>query len=253
MTTETDQTAPPQLRLRHRILSAGAWALGAYGGTLSVRFLSNLILTRLLFPEAFGAIAAAMAMIAGLVLITDFGVQAAVVQSPRGDQAAFLRSAWVFQLWRGFTVWLVLAGFCALISTSAIRDVLPSTSIFADRTLPLLTAILGFNVVLSSAESTSMYLSIRHLNYKPVVLIDLAGKILSVPIIIAWAWIAPSVWALVGGILAAGVARLILSHVWVPGPRMNLNWEREHFQEIFVFGKWIVVSSVASFLASSAT
>jgi O-antigen/teichoic acid export membrane protein len=66
---------------------------------------------------------------------------------------------------------------------------------------------------------------------------------------IIWAWIAPSVWALVGGTLIASVLRLVLSHTMIPGPRMGLNWEKDHLQEIVRFGRWIAVSSFATFIA----
>ena len=69
-------------------------------------------MTRLLFPEAYGLVAAASAPIVGLTLISDFGIHALIVQSPRGDQDDFLRSAWVFQFWRGICD---LAGTCTVL------------------------------------------------------------------------------------------------------------------------------------------
>jgi O-antigen/teichoic acid export membrane protein len=246
----SNQTTPPQTRLRNRIFAASAWNLVSFGAGFFVRILSNLILTRLLFPEAFGAIAAATALIVGLALISDFGVRAVIVQSPRGGQDSFLRSAWVFQLWRGVAVWIVLAALCALISASPIRDLLPTASVFADRTLPLVTASLGLIVVFGGAESTAVSLQVRHINYKQLVWLELISKILSLPIIIIWAWLAPSVWALVAGIVASSFIRMVLTHVWVPGPRMSLNWEKDHFQEIVRFGRWIVVSSFATFIGA---
>ena len=57
-------------------------------------------------------------------------------------------------------------------------------------------------------------------------------------------------WALVAGSLASSVVRLLLSHIVVPGPRMAIQWKTEHFQEILHFGKWITVSSIASFVTS---
>ena len=59
-----------------------------------------------------------------------------------------------------------------------------------------------------------------------------------------WAWVAPSVWAIVAGMLTGGVLGFFLSHTIVPGPRMELrSWERTHFDEIIQFGRWIVISS----------
>lgn len=249
MISQLDHTTPFQARLRDRIVKAGAWTLGGYGVDLFVRLLSNLILTRLLFPEAFGAIAAAMALIVGLALISDFGVRAVIIQSPRGEQVGFLRSAWVFQLWRGTLLWIILVGLCLLLDLSIIRNLLPPSSVFANHSFALVTACLGFTLVLGAAESTCVSLNVRRLNYRPIVIIDLAGRICGLPVMLIWAWIAPSVWALVGGALAGSLLRLVLSHTLVPGPSMGLNWDTQHFHEIIRFGRWIVVASIATFIS----
>ena len=110
------------MRLRHRILRAGAWTAGAYGVELTTRLVTNLVMTRLLFPEAFGLVAASTSLIIGLTLLTDFGIRAVVIQSVRGEDDAFLRSAWVFQLSRGAILWLILVIVCGLISIPAIRN-----------------------------------------------------------------------------------------------------------------------------------
>jgi O-antigen/teichoic acid export membrane protein len=206
-------------------------------------------MTRLLFPEAFGVIAAATAPIVGLTLISDFGIRPVIVQSSRGDQDNFLRSAWVFQLWRGIALWAVLAVFCALISVSAIHTLIPVDSVYASRSFPLVTAILGISLVLNALESTGIFLNMRRLNLKPIILLDMAGRLVALPIMVIWASLMPSVWAIVGGSLAGSMCRLILSHLVIPGPRMALRWDKDHFDEIIRFGKWIVVSSLASFVS----
>lgn len=235
-------------RLREKALRAGLWTLGAHGFDLALSMISNLIMTRLLFPEAFGLVAAATAPIAGLALVSDFGVHTVIIQSSRGDEADFLRSGWVFQLWRGIMMWAVLAIFCLVISLRVVRDQLPTESVYAHQSFPLVTAVMGFGLVLGSAESTALFLNLRRLNQAPIVILGILSRILTLPITIAWAFAMPSVWALVGGGLIGGVVRLVLSHTIVPGPSMALRWKKDHLQEIVHFGKWIAVSSLASFV-----
>ena len=81
-------------------------------------------------------------------------------------------------------------------------------------------AALGFNVVFNGFESMTLALSVRHINYRTVVIFDVVAKVLSIPVMLIWAWLAPSVWALVAGTLAGGFFRAVLSHVMVPGPSM---------------------------------
>lgn len=238
------------MQLKNRIINAGMWTAGAYGIELSTRLLTNVLLTRLLFPEAFGIIAAATSLIVGLALISDFGVRAVVIRSEYGESPCFLRSAWVFQLTRGVLLWAILAIACAVLSIPTVQNNLPSRSVFADRSFPILTAVLGVQLLLSGLESTSIALNVRRLNYRSVVVVDLAGKIVPVPIMVAVAWFYPSAWALAVGSLAGGATRIWLSHFAIPGPKMALRWKQSHVKEIVHFGKWITASSIASFVSS---
>lgn len=238
------------MELRKRALRAALWTVGAYGLDLAARLLSTLVMTRLLFPSAFGVIAAATAIIVGLGLISDFGVHAVIIQSSRGEDDHFLRSAWVFQGSRGILLWLVLLVVCIALSLGPIRRVLPMDSVFADPSFPMITGALGINLVLAGFEFTALSLNIRKLHFKPTVLVDIAGKLTTIPVMIAWAWFFPSAWALVAGSLASGLVRVAMSHTVVPGPRMVAQWKSEHFGEIVRFGKWITLSSIASFITS---
>jgi O-antigen/teichoic acid export membrane protein len=244
-----DKSQPPHTRLRDRALKAGVWTLGAYGFDLALRLISNLILTRLLFPEAFAVVAAATALIVGLSLVSDFGLRAVIIQSPRGDHDAFLRSAWTFQVWRGIAIWVTLVILCALMDAPAVRNMVPIDSVFANKSFPLVTAVLGVIVVLGGAESTAVILNIRRLNFRPVVLLDVAGRMLPLPIMFVWAWMSPTVWSLIGGAIAGSILRVVLSHIMIPGPGMALNYDADHVQEIVRFGKWITVSSSATFIS----
>jgi O-antigen/teichoic acid export membrane protein len=238
------------MTLRQRVLRAGAWTVASYGVELSTRFLNSLILTRLLFPDAFGLISAGGALMIGLQLLSDFGVRTVIIQSPHGEDSPFLRSAWTFQCYRGILLWLLLVIACALLYLPDIHSLIPAASVFANPSFPAITAVMGLNLVLSGLESTTIALNMRRLNFRPLALLDLFTRLVPVLIMIAWAYAFPSVWSIVGGGLAGGVLRLLLSHLVLPGPRMGLSWQSEHIKEIVAFGKWINLSSVATFIGS---
>ena len=67
---------------------------------------------------------------------------------------------------------------------------------------------------------------------------------------IAWAYALPSVWAIVAGGLIGSLLRTLLSHAIIPGPRMTWEWQSRHVKEIVHFGKWINLSSFATFVGS---
>lgn len=244
------QGSPHTLGLYQRILRAATWDIGAYGADVLTRLVSTIVLTRLLFPEAFGLIALASSLIAGLALISDFGIRTVVIQSSRGDDDGFLRSAWTLQIWRGLLLWLILVVLCLVIGFPTVRQEFPAESVFASADFSLVTSAMGLNLILGGIESTAVYLNVRRLNFRPIVVLELASRLLSLPVVILWAWLSPSVWALVGGGLIAGILRVIISHIFMPGPLMSLNWNRQHFREIVRFGKWIAVSSTATFVSA---
>jgi O-antigen/teichoic acid export membrane protein len=207
-------------------------------------------MSRLLFPEAFGEIAVAISLLLGLVLISDLGIQTIILQSPRGDQDRFLRTAWTLQICRGLGLWVMLALLCGSMSFPAVRKAFPAEGVFASPQFPLVTAVLGIGLlVLGGMESTAVHLNVRRLNLRPIVLLDLAGRIFPLPVMVLWAWLVPSVWALVAGAVSGSIVRLAISHVGVPGPTMSLAWDRAHVREIVRFGKWITLSSTATFIA----
>ena len=88
--------------------SVGAfWSFTGYGGAQVIRLASSLLLTRLLFEEAFGIMALVTVFMQGLQLFSDIGLGPNIVQNERGDDPKFLNTAWTMQVARGFTLWLI--------------------------------------------------------------------------------------------------------------------------------------------------
>jgi O-antigen/teichoic acid export membrane protein len=228
---------------------AGSWTIGQHAFDTATRLVSNLILTRLLFPEAFGMVSAASVLIAGLSLVSHFGVDSMIVQSPRGDREDFLRSAWMFLVLRGVLLWLILCALCAVLAIPWIHSLIPGGSVFAGASFPIVTAVMGMSLIIGEAKSTVFFLNVRSLNVGPNVAIDIACRLLSMAVMWTWALVAASVWALVAGALVGDILRLVLSHTVLPGPRMAFKWEKHHFQEIIRFGRWIAVSTIGSFVS----
>ncbi|MDH3686186.1 MAG: oligosaccharide flippase family protein, partial [Myxococcales bacterium] len=70
--------------LRRRVLRGAALGLGGHAGSQAMRLASNLILARLLFPEAFGVMALAWLVVNGVTMLSDVGVSSSVVRDDRG-------------------------------------------------------------------------------------------------------------------------------------------------------------------------
>ena len=80
------------LSLRQLVFKASTWTLAGYGVNQALRLGGNLILTRLLFPEAFGLMAIGMTVIYGVGMFADTGITP-IVQNAQGNHPDFLNTA----------------------------------------------------------------------------------------------------------------------------------------------------------------
>src|SRR4051812_36532958 len=94
-TTETvayalPSTPKPAASLKMRALRGSLWTILGYGGSQVLRLAGNVILTRLLFPEAFGQMVLVNVFLQGLHMFSDVGIGPSLIQSKRGDDPDFL-------------------------------------------------------------------------------------------------------------------------------------------------------------------
>jgi O-antigen/teichoic acid export membrane protein len=78
---------------------------------------------------------------------------------------------------------------------------------------------------------------------------ELGVQVTAAVVTVASAWVFRSVWALVAGMIAASVARAVLSHLFIARERNRFRWEPEAARSLFHFGKWVFASSIVTFLA----
>lgn len=228
-----------QPSLKHRALRGSAWTMVGFGASQSIRLATNLILTRLLFPEAFGLMALVLLVTQGLSMFSDLGLKAAIIRDPNGARPRFLRTAWTLQVIRGFILYL-----------GALALAWPMAALFEAPQLRQLILVGGLLTIIAGFNAPGMALHRRRLAMGPVIGVELFSQCMAVGAMLAWAWYWQSVWALVGGTLVGGLVKMMLSHIWLDGPRPALRIHREHFHAIFHFSKWIFFASIIGFLAT---
>lgn len=224
--------------LRKLALRASTFEMVGYGSSQVLRLASNLILSRMLFPEAFGLVALVNIFNTGLILLSDVGIEPAVIQNSRGDDPKFLNTAWTIQVIRGFALYGI-----------ALVMAWPMAAIYREPQLAWLICVGSLSVVLSSLASTALISLRRRLALGRLALIELGSQVASMVVMIAWAYLHRSVWALVGGLLAGSGFRMVLSHLIDVGYEKRLQIEGASRDAIFHFGKWIFASSAVHFVS----
>jgi O-antigen/teichoic acid export membrane protein len=208
-----------------------------YAATLAVKFGSNLILTHLLFPAAFGLMLLVNVFLGGIQLFSDLGIGTSVVQNPRSDRA-FLDTAWTLQVARGLVLFVVMAAIAW-----------PYAAAYGEPMLAWMIPVAGLTTLADGFVSTKLFVANRELRMVRLQVVELVIQLAASLVMIVAAWITRSVWALVAGVAVGGAVRLLLSNVLFPGPRNRLRWERSAASGLLHFGKWVFVSSVVTFLA----
>lgn len=240
--TQPEPSAPrAQAPLRQRVFRAGLWTLVGQGASHVLRLVSNFVLARLLFPEAFGLMAIVNAVNTGLQMFTEVGVRAAIIQHERGDDETFLNTAFTIQVIRGVlvvTVSSLLAWPVAVyLGHEELIGLLPATALSS---------------LIDSFGSTNLATANRHLAFGRLTLVNLVGAVAGLIMRLGIALVWPSVWAFVIGGWAGSLVAMVLSHTVMPGPRNRFCWDARSRSELLKFGRWVLVATVFVFLGSQA-
>jgi O-antigen/teichoic acid export membrane protein len=239
---------PLPMSLKQRVIRAGVWVMGGHIGAQLLRLGGNLIMTRILVPEMFGVMAIAYVFMTGLAMFSDIGIVQNIVQSRRGDDPVFLRTAWTVQILRGALICAVALAIAVSLHFAADAGLLAVGTVYADPALPPVLSVVSLLALIAGFESNRLALLRRNLDLSRVIRIDVGSQAISLTVMILWAVVDRSIWALVAGSLASALTRTLLSHVALPGTADRWGWDRAAFSEIFGFGKWVFLSSLLGFL-----
>lgn len=213
-------------------LSGLWWSYLTHGFQLVLRLGSSLILTRLLLEDDYGLFGTALAVLFFFEFLSDIGLRPAVVRSARGEDPAFLGTAWSVVLLRA--VFLSAAVF-------GLAWVLPP--IYAMPELWGVLVVLSVRPVLIAFQNPTLFVLYRRLDYRTPFFLDISQTLIAVPSTIMLATELANVWALVCGLLIGDVARLILSHALCPRAP-SLRWDRPAVRELSHFGLSIFLNTL---------
>ena len=223
--------------LTARLSRTTLFSLAGFATENLVRLAGNLVLTRLLFPEAFGLMAIVTVVMSGLAMISDIGIRPSIIQSARGKDLVFLNTAWTIQVIRSLILfaiaWAIAAPVAAFYEEPLLAEMLPVAGL-----LPLM---MGF-------ASTRMSTANRDLQLGRLTLLSIGAQIAGLILTIILAYWFRSVWALLWGMLLTPLLLATLSHVVLPGNRDRLQFEWAAARELFSFGIYIFIATVAGFL-----
>lgn len=222
-----------------RAARGSIWSISGFVASQAVRLVSNLILTRLLFPEAFGLMTLVTVITIGVAMLSEVGIGLSISQSKRGDDPRFLDTAWTIQVIRG----VLLAAIVAALGW-------PAAQVYQEPLLAAFLPVAAIGLLISGFNPMSIETAARHMLLGRVTLIDLLSQVLATIVTILLAWATQSVWSLVWGNVSGSLSKLVLAHLLLRSGRSRFGWEPAATRELIHFGKWIFASTAFGFLLS---
>lgn len=229
--------------LKSKLVKNSSITLISFAFEFTLRLGSSLILTRLLFPEAYGLMGIVYSVILGIALISDVGIKNAIIQRNKKHLTPnFVDTVWTLQIVRGGCIF-------AVVSLLAY----PFSVFYGQDTLCLVLMVHAFSEVIRSCHSISVYLRERELDIRGPTIIKMLSAFLGTTITIIAAYISPSVWALVIGGYVNALVYAVSTHYFLDGEfKHKFHFNRQYVTEIVNFGKWLMLSGFLGFLVNQA-
>jgi len=194
-----------------------------------------IILARILSPNDFGLMGIALLTMSILETFTQTGFQAALIQK-KEDIKSYLDSAWTVLILRGFVLFVIL------------YFIAPYAAVFFNtpEAKPIIRVI-GFSILFQAFTNIGITYFKKELEFNKEFIYQFTGTLADFVVAVSAVLILKNVWALVFGLLAGNITRCFVSYLIHPY-RPRLYFTLEKVKELFGFGKWILGTSIITFL-----
>ncbi len=204
--------------------------------TSILRLGSNLILTRLLVPEAFGVVAIVVSIWYVLVMLSDLGLRTYVTRHPTASDE-LVQTVWTIRFIRNIflaTVMFVGADFFASLYSA------PEVS-------PAIRVASAF-ILIEGLTSLGFLTNERARRVIRLTLIDFAKFLFTTTVTIFAAYFLRNFWAIIISMFVSAVFTLVVSYTLVKGPPIRFRLDREHVLDLWRFCRYVIPASMISII-----
>lgn len=222
--------------LKNKLLGSSAWLTSEYFVDQALRLVANVVLARILFPEAFGIMALVQVFLQGMEMLSDVGIRGAIIKSNQREDHQFLDTAWTIQVCRGIVLFLLvlpLAPFYA----QALQEPQLTYLIIASGAINFVNSI-------KPTKGITAGIAMKH---RLLVLIRVFSSTFATIVTVVAALITENIWSFILGNLAGTLLRTLLLFVAVPGRCNRFRMNTEAFKDIIGFSLWVFISSAVTF------
>lgn len=226
---------------KSKVFNATKWATFTEVSAKLVSPVTNMILARILAPQAFGVVATVTMIISFADMFTDSGFQKYLVQHEFKDEYEKYNNANV-AFWTNFSLsillWLIII---------ILRDQL--ATLVGNSGLGNVIAIACIQLPLTSFSSIQMALYRRAFDFKTLFMVRMVAVCIPFVITIPCAFLGLGYWALIIGSITIQLSNAIILTIrskWKP----KLNYNIEILKEMFSFSIWSLIEAISIWLTS---
>lgn len=221
--------------LKKKVIRGGFWVFGLRVFRRGFEFIRTIVLARLLVPEDFGLMGIALLAMSALESFSQTGVQEALVQKD-GDIEEYLDTAWTIQVIRGLVIAAILFFGAPLIG-----------AFFGEPSAVSFTRALALSEIFKGFTHIGVVYFQKELEFHKQFIYQISGTLADLLVSIPAAIILRNPWALVYGLLAGNLIRLVFSFI-ISDRRLSFNVDRKYSRQLFDFGKFIFMQAIILFL-----
>ena len=213
--------------LRAKVMRGGVLLGGGSITEQASRFARNMILTRLLAPSAFGAMAIVMSSSAIVGSLTEVGLKAAVIQNSRGGEKAYLDAGWWMAMGRAVSTYVIIFALAPWVA-----------HFYGNTELSALLRMALLSVLFEGAMSPRSILPQKEMKFGRWTAISNGGAIAGVVLTVVLSFYLRDVWALAIGVCSENAFRCILSYILCPG-LPSLGWDGHVVRDLYRYSKGV--------------
>lgn len=228
-------------QLNNKILSATKWSSITQVVSKIITPLTNMILARILVPEAFGVIATITMIVSFTEMFTDGGFQKYLIQHEFKTIKEKYRNANV-AFWTNFGVSILLWGIIVLFNKQIAEMV-------GNPGLGIVIIVACIQLPLTSFSSIQMALYRREFDFKTLFVVRVIGILLPFVITIPLALLGLGYWSLIIGMICMQLFNavfLTIKSKWKP----SFFYDVKTLKEMLSFSIWTLIESISIWLTT---
>ena len=226
---------------QNKIVSATKWSAVTEIIAKVVMPITNMVLARLLAPEAFGVVATITMIVSFAEIFTDAGFQKYLIQHEFKDDVDREESTTI-AFWSNFVLSIILWVVIGVFSESLARLV-------GNPGLGHVITISCISIPLAAFSSIQMAIYKRDFDFKTLFKVRIAGIMVPIVVTIPLALWLRSYWALIIGTICLNLINAFVLTIYSKWkPRLFYSWQK--LKEMLSFSIWSMVEAISIWLTS---